>query len=246
MKINFRLISNKLMYKVSRVLWRLYDNQSLVGKKSIISNDYFPVLAEMEKNWLKIKEELDGIMKYRDSIPFFDEVSKENATISVGKKWRTFGLFGFGYKFEKNCKQVPYTTEILEKLPKIRTAFFSILAPGAYIPPHRGHTRGIISGHLCLTLPREYDKCGIKIEDKTYQWHEGKAFLFDDTREHQAWNKSKEERIVLLFNFDRPMKKFGFLIHNLTAKIFQKSQYMKDVLKKMNLFQNKFQSNFNT
>ena len=75
MKINFRSISNKLMYKVSRALWRFYDSQSLVGKKSIISNDYFPVLAEMEKNWLKIKEELDGIMKYRDSIPFFDEVS---------------------------------------------------------------------------------------------------------------------------------------------------------------------------
>jgi len=42
------------------------------------------------------------------------------------------------------------------------------------------------------------------------------------------------------------MKTFGLLVHNLTAKIFQKSQYMKDVLKKMNLFQNKFQSNFNT
>ena len=74
MKINFISISNKLMYKVNRALWRFYDSQSLVGKKSIISNDYFPVLAEMEKNWLKIKEELDDIMKYRDAIPFFDEV----------------------------------------------------------------------------------------------------------------------------------------------------------------------------
>ena len=68
MKINFRSISNKLMYKVSRALWRFYDSQSLVGKKSIISNDYFSVLAEMEKNWLKIKKELKVLLLQKLSL----------------------------------------------------------------------------------------------------------------------------------------------------------------------------------
>jgi aspartyl/asparaginyl beta-hydroxylase (cupin superfamily) len=36
------------------------------------------------------------------------------------------------------------------------------------------------------------------------QWEEGKAWAFDDTIEHEAWNDSDQTRVVLLFDVWRP------------------------------------------
>jgi aspartyl/asparaginyl beta-hydroxylase (cupin superfamily) len=39
---------------------------------------------------------------------------------------------------------------------------------------------------------------------ETRQWEEGKAFAFDDTIEHEAWNNSAATRIVLIFDVWNP------------------------------------------
>jgi aspartate beta-hydroxylase len=33
---------------------------------------------------------------------------------------------------------------------------------------------------------------------------EGKAWVFDDTMEHEAWNRSDQTRVILLFEIWRP------------------------------------------
>ena len=35
-------------------------------------------------------------------------------------------------------------------------------------------------------------------------WEEGKLLIFDDTIEHEAWNDSNEDRILLIFDIWRP------------------------------------------
>ena len=239
-----RQIANKIMYAISRMLWKFYDKQSLVGTGYIIENKYFPVIKEMEDNWKKIRDELFTILEYRKHIPFFHEISTENSSISKGGDWKTFGLHGFQYKYNDNCSLAPYTTSLLDKIPNLRTSFFSILAPGAHILPHKGHTRGILTAHLCLTLPKNNKGCALRINNKNLYWKKGKIFIFDDTYEHEAWNKTDEERVVLLFNFDRPMKKLGHLIHDFTIKIFLKSEYMKSVQRNMKRINNKMKLSF--
>lgn len=56
-------------------------------------------------------------------------------------------------------------------------------------------------GHLPLIVPPD---CGFRVGNDTRQWQEGKAWLFDDSIEHEAWNGSDRPRVVLLFDIWRP------------------------------------------
>jgi aspartyl/asparaginyl beta-hydroxylase (cupin superfamily) len=55
--------------------------------------------------------------------------------------------------------------------------------------------------HLPLIVPQG---CELRVGNETRQWVEGKAWVFDDTIEHEAWNRSAETRVILLFEIWRP------------------------------------------
>jgi beta-hydroxylase len=62
-------------------------------------------------------------------------------------------------------------------------------------------------------------------------WEQGKVVVFDDTFEHAVWNNTEQERIVLLFDFDRPMRPIGRYIHDTSMKIFRKTAAYKEGVK---------------
>ena len=105
-----------------------------------------------------------------------------------------------------NCRRCPETTRLLKKIPGMKTAFFSILAPGKHLPPHRGPYKGVLRLHLALIIPEPADKCGIRVGDETRHWQEGKAMVFDDTFDHEAWNDTDKVRVVLFVDIMRPMR----------------------------------------
>jgi beta-hydroxylase len=187
--------------------------QSLVPDTPLISTGSFPFLQPFTENWEAIRNEVVAILRYRDAIPAFQEISPDQMRISRGKNWRTFVLFGFGTKLEKNCANAPITAGLLEKVPNLQTAWFSILAPGYHIPAHQGVGKGIIRAHLGLIVPREYEKCRLRVDKEVKSWRPGEIFVFDDTYEHEVWNDTDEERVILLFDFDRPMRLPGRLLH---------------------------------
>ena len=121
--------------------------------------------------------------------------------------WSACFLWEYGERNDAVCALCPETAAALEATPrnhvpgKAPSAFFSILAPGAHIPPHTGvtHTRAIV--HLPLVVP---DGCRFRVGGETRAWREGEAFAFDDTIEHEAWNDSAEPRIVLIFDVWNP------------------------------------------
>lgn len=43
--------------------------------------------------------------------------------------------------------------------------------------------------------------CGIRIGDQVRAWEEGKCLVFDDAYEHEVWNRTEEERVLLLVDF---------------------------------------------
>ncbi len=54
--------------------------------------------------------------------------------------------------------------------------------------------------HLGLSIPdkgNEFD-CAIRIANETRAWKEGECLMFDCTTEHEAWNDTDEDRIVLI------------------------------------------------
>jgi aspartate beta-hydroxylase len=121
--------------------------------------------------------------------------------------WSACFLWEYGVRNEAVCALCPETVAALEEAPrndipgKAPSAFFSILAPGAHIPPHTGvtNTRAIV--HLPLVVP---EGCRFRVGGETRTWREGEAFAFDDTIEHEAWNDSAEPRIVLIFDVWNP------------------------------------------
>lgn len=107
--------------------------------------------------------------------------------------WSAFFLWENGIPCEDNLKACPNTAALLERLPlldvpaRAPTAMFSILKPGAVIPPHTGVTNIRAIVHLPLVVPPE---CGFRVGAETREWREGVAWAFDDTIEHEAWNRS--------------------------------------------------------
>lgn len=89
-------------------------------------------------------------------------------------------------------------------LPRIAnspTVMFSLLRAGARITPHTGTHNARLTCHLPLIVP---PSCGFRVGNDVRQWKEGKLLIFDDTIEHEAWNDSDEDRVVLIFDIWRP------------------------------------------
>jgi beta-hydroxylase len=87
----------------------------------------------------------------------------------------------------------------------VKTAFFSVLGPRKRLPEHRGPYKGVIRYHLGLKIPSPPEACGIRVGGETAHWQEGKSLLFDDTYQHEAWNDTDEDRVVLFLDIVRPM-----------------------------------------
>jgi aspartyl/asparaginyl beta-hydroxylase (cupin superfamily) len=121
--------------------------------------------------------------------------------------WGAYFLWNYGARIDVACERCPETAAALDLVPRASlpgrapTAFFSILQPRKKIPPHTGvsNTRAIV--HLPLIVPAG---CGFRVGGETRQWVEGKAFAFDDTIEHEAWNDSDDLRAVLIFDVWNP------------------------------------------
>ena len=78
---------------------------------------------------------------------------------------------------------------------------FSILDAGTVIPPHTGVTNTRLTVHLPLIIP---PNCAFRVGSETREWIPGKAWVFDDTIEHEAWNRSDMPRAVLIFDIWNP------------------------------------------
>ena len=216
--------------------------QSLVGNDPVLESRYFPFLDQFADNAQAIRAEVVEILKHREHIPLFQEVSTDQTRIAKGDNWRTFILFGFGTKLEKNCRQAPVTAALLETVPNLQTAWFSILAPGYHIPRHKGVTKGILRTHLGLLIPRDAEKCRMRVGKETCVWREGEIFVFDDTYSHEVWNETPDERVVLIFDFDRPMRFWGRRFHQLFIQLLKFSAYYQEPKRKMQSFEDRFEA----
>jgi beta-hydroxylase len=228
----------RLMAVMSDVIAR----QSLVGDAPVLDNRHFPYIEPLTANWQAVREEIREILKHREAVPLFQEVSTDQKRIAKDTSWRTFILYGFGMKAEKNCRQAPVTCALLEKIPNLQTAWFSILAPGYHIPAHRGVSKGIIRGHLGLMVPADREKCRMRVGDAICVWREGEVFVFDDTFEHEVWNDTGEERVILLFDFDRPMRPLGRLLNNGFLRLLKLTSYYREPLRRMQSLEDRFEA----
>lgn len=183
----------------------VYGRFSKVGDTPVHDPSNFWWTTFLEDHWTDIRSELDDILKQRDVLPTFHDITEDASTISQDEKWKTFFLYGYGVKVEENCARCPRTTELIEQVPGMTTAFFSILSPGKHIPPHRGPYKGVLRYHLGLKVPEPAEKCRIRVHDQVVHWEEAESIVFDDTYNHEVWNDTDGERAILFLDVKRPM-----------------------------------------
>jgi aspartyl/asparaginyl beta-hydroxylase (cupin superfamily) len=121
--------------------------------------------------------------------------------------WSAFYLVRSGAEVPANAARCPRTMAALREVPMCQiegrtpAVLFSLLRPGAHIPPHHGFTNARLVCHLPLIIP---PGCALRVGNETRAWREGELLVFDDTMEHEAWNPSTELRVVLIFDVWRP------------------------------------------
>jgi beta-hydroxylase len=106
-------------------------------------------------------------------------------------------------KSPKHAQLCPKTAELVYSIPEIISCDFSFLEPNTHILPHKGYTKMVLRCHLPLIVPSG-EKCAIRVGEETHVWKEGELVIFDDSFEHEAWNKSDEKRVVLMFDIPNP------------------------------------------
>ncbi len=197
----------------------------------MFSAENYEWVKELQADWPAIREELDTQLAHRASLPSFQEISPDQYRISTDDQWKTFLFVGFGHPSELNRELCPRTAAALDKVPTLTTAFFSVLGPGKHIPEHRGVTKGLVRCHLALKVPKEREKCRMRVGDETFSWGEGEVVFFDDTFPHEVWNETDEERAVLLFDFERPMTRAGTFVSRLALRVMRHTAFFRDAVR---------------
>ena len=122
-------------------------------------------------------------------------------------EWSAFHLIQSGTPVAGNADRCSATMAALSPLPLPRIegrspmALFSLLKPHTHIPPHWGMLNTRLIVHLPLIVP---DGCRLRVGNHVRDVVEGKAMIFDDSIQHEAWNDSAETRVILLFEIWRP------------------------------------------
>lgn len=122
--------------------------------------------------------------------------------------WSTYFLWESGKAVEEHVASCPHifaatmdAVPLCNMGPRAPSVMLSLLRPGAHIPPHTGMVNCRYICHLPLVVP---PNCGFRVGETSIEWTEGQLIAFDDTVQHEAWNRSDQNRLVLIFDIWRP------------------------------------------
>jgi ornithine lipid ester-linked acyl 2-hydroxylase len=214
--------------KIIRQLEKLITQFSIIDNTAFFDLNQFEWTTKLEENWTIIRSELEEVVKHREDLPNFQDISPDQKNISDDDLWKTFFFYGYGNKIEKNCQRCPQTTSLIESIPGMKTAFFSILMPHKHIPPHCGPYKGVVRYHLGLIVPQPEEKCRIRVDREIRHWSEGKSLIFDDSFEHEVWNDTDGMRVILFMDVIRPLRFPVSLLNKLIIELISRSPYIQD------------------
>lgn len=123
------------------------------------------------------------------------------------RRWGVYPLWREGKVFPEHIARCPRTAGALRASPSWDvpengpTALFSILDARTRIPAHTGPVNTRLVVHLPLIVP---PGCGFRVGGQQRVWQPGKALIFDDSINHEAWNDSDQPRAVLIFDIWSP------------------------------------------
>ncbi|MES2261311.1 MAG: aspartyl/asparaginyl beta-hydroxylase domain-containing protein [Pseudomonadota bacterium] len=172
----------------------------------------FPWIETVEAASDAIRDEFLSVLKDDQGFtPYLtypaDLPHNQFAQLNNSPDWSAYHLIDKGQNVAAHAARCPATMAALAHAPQPQqtkrtpTAMFSLLKPKTRIPAHTGVSNVRLVTHLPLILPAG---CGFRVGNDVREWEMGKAWVFDDTIEHEAWNDSEQLRVLLIFDVWHP------------------------------------------
>lgn len=176
--------------------------------------ELFPWYTELEAHAGAIREEMLAVLTEDQGFePFLGYVDDPQHLQNLLRghhgtpAWNAFFFYRHGERNDANASRCPRTIAALDAAPLCRVrahapeVCFSVLTSGSHILPHHGVTNTRVVTHLALVVP---DDCALVVGGEPHTWQEGACFTFDDTFEHEAYNRSADTRVVMLLDAWNP------------------------------------------
>lgn len=179
-------------------------------QRPFFDRSIFPWVAEMESRAGALRDEflaLDNDAHFEPYVTDSGERPAPNNPLLNDPAWGAAYLLNAGERNAALADRCPRTMAALAAagqpvIPqRAPMALYSRLQPGAHIRPHHGLLNTRLICHLPLIAP---DGCALRVGPETRPWRFGEMLIFDDSIEHEAWNRSDSDRVVLLFEIWRP------------------------------------------
>jgi beta-hydroxylase len=229
-------VGERLLMPIERWIGR----RSLVGDATFFPLERFPWVGHIEQNWTTIRQELERVLEDHEALPNFQDISKDQIEITDDDRWKTFFLYGYGFKAKLGTEMCPRTAALMREIPGMKTAMFSILSPRKHILDHRGPYKGVLRYHLGLIVPRNAEACRIRVGEDIRHWDEGKSMIFDDTFNHEVWNDTDETRVVLFVDVLRPLRFPESAINWLIVKAIGYSPFVLDAKRNQEAWERRY------
>jgi hypothetical protein len=196
-------------------------------QRAFYEREEFAWLPAMEAAVDGLREELQAVMSDGEDFPPYVESTADrpapDSPLRDNADWGGFHFWKDGVLLADNAARAPVTMATLAHAPipeitgRSPTALWSLLKPGTHIPPHHGMLNTRLICHIPLIAP---DNCALRVGAEARAWEAGKTLIFDDTFEHEAWNRSTRTRVILLFEIWRPeisLEERAALLHLFSA-----------------------------
>ena len=181
----------------------------------VFARELFPWFETLETHTATIREEMRAVLAadsgFEPFLGHFDDTAPLASHLRNERDapvWDAFFFFRHGVRNDTNAARCPRTSAVLDTLPLCRIrehspeVCFSVLTPGSHILPHHGVTNTRVVTHLPLVVPD--GDLALAVGGQSLRWQEGRCFSFDDTFEHEAWNRSDATRVVMLLDAWNP------------------------------------------
>lgn len=159
-------------------------------------------VKNIESQWEVIRNEILAYISSGGSLDAFS--SPTSPGLSRPDAWKKIYFMNSLWLHPANCRKLPQTWSIINKIPGITLGAVLILEPRGRILPHCSESNVNIRCHLGIKIPASLPQCGLQVGPEQRDWQEGKVIMFNDCHEHSVWNNTDETRIIVAFDILQP------------------------------------------
>jgi beta-hydroxylase len=159
-------------------------------------------LGELQAGWRSVLAEYDQLERDRERL---DVEAVAGLPLGLHGRWEAHFLIEQGALLPAAERRCPATLALLEQVEGLRSAYFSVMTAGTHLLPHAGPNPSILRVHLTLRAPEPIGASALVVDGQVVEHRPGELFVFDDTFEHEVWNRGTSDRTTLMLDVRRPL-----------------------------------------